>query len=263
VQAVSRAVALLRAFESAEELTLAELAARIELPKPTVFRLASTLEQEGLLDRRRGGSYSLGLGFVSMARLVLARGLVGTARPFMEELHRSFGHTVNLAVPDQNEVLLVEVLESSHELRVVSPVGAREALHATAMGKALAAKLSPAELDALLAESPLRPLTPNTISSRRAFERELARIRELGFATDEEECRIGGHCVGAAISDRYGPVGAISISATSAQVPASDFPEVGAAVAAAAARISRALGGQPENEQDDRAELVGASVLDA
>jgi DNA-binding IclR family transcriptional regulator len=242
VQAVAKAVAVLGAFEDREELNLAELAERVQVPKPTVFRLAATLQQAGLLERGSNGSYSLGLRFVSIARLVLARGLPRTARPFMEDLWRAFGHTINLAVLDAGEMLLVETVESRHSLRVVSPLGGREPLHATALGKALAAELSSEEVDHILADHPLRPLTPETITSRTKLDKDLARTRERGFALDAGECRVGGNCVAAPIFDHRGVVAAISLSATSEQLVAEDFEIVGGAVRSAAVEITRALG---------------------
>jgi DNA-binding IclR family transcriptional regulator len=260
VQAVRKAVAILEAFEDVKELSLAELVERVQVPKPTVFRLAATLEQAGLLERGSNGSYYLGLRLVSIARLVLARGLPGTARPFMEELSRSFGHTVNLAVLDGGEMLFVETLESRHNLRVVSPVGAREPVHATAIGKSLAAQLSSVEIDRILAEHPLTSLTPKTITSRAKFEEELALTRDRGFSTDAGECRLGGHCIAAPIFDHHGVVGAISLSATSGQLPAEDFEIVGTAVRRAGEGISEALGADRQGWENTHEEAVPAGV---
>jgi DNA-binding IclR family transcriptional regulator len=260
VQAVVKAVAIFAAFEEEERLSLAELAVRVQLPKPTVFRLAATLQQAGLLERRLDGSYGLGLRFVSIARLVLARGLPRTAQPFMEELLHSYGHTVNLAVPEGGEMLFVEILESRHNLRVVSPVGAREPLHASAIGKAVAAQLSSEELARVLAEHPLRSLTPKTITSRAKLEEELVLTRERGFSTDSGECRVGSHCIGAPVFDLHGVVGAISLSATSEQLPTEDFAIVGRAVSKAAKGISEALGAGRQGFDDARREALTAGV---
>jgi IclR family acetate operon transcriptional repressor len=250
VQAVRRAIAILGEFENCEQLSLRELVARVGMPKPTVFRLVTTLEQTGLLERCPSGSYRLGLKLVSVARLALSRGLPETARPYAEDLSRSFGHTVNVGVLDEGEVLIVQVIESRHNPRVISPVGAREPLHATALGKAIAAHLDAEILRRVLADRPLTPITLRTISSRVLLEHELALTRERGFSTDEGECRVEGHCVAAPLFDSRGIIGAISVSATSSQLPAADFQLVGASVISAARVVSQALGAQTRDFAD-------------
>ena len=248
VRSVVRAISVLTAFEDAEELSLAELAAHTELPKPTVFRLALTLENAGFLTRSaEGHMFSLGHRLVSVARLVLARGLPALARPHMQALARTYGHTVNLAVLDGDDMLFVDVIESRSSLRMVSGIGAREPFHATAVGKAVAAHLDAQELDALVSRRPLRPITSSTITSRAQLDAELKEIRAKGYSLDRGESLAGAHCVGAAIVGRHGVVGGISVSAAVDQLPAEDFPLVGEAVRKAAGEISEALGGLPSS----------------
>lgn len=223
-------------------MSLSVLADRVELPRPTVFRLLATLEQAGLVERISNGSYRLGLTIVSIARLALARGLLETSKSFAEELFQSFGHTVNIGVLDKGEVLIVDVIESRHNPRVVSPVGTREPVHATALGKAIAAHIDSEALVDVLRDHPLHAITPATITSRTAFERELGRVRKQGFATDEGECRVDGNCVAVPIIDRRGIAGAMSLSATSSQLPAADFPLVAPSLITAAREIANALG---------------------
>jgi IclR family acetate operon transcriptional repressor len=245
VRAVAKTAAILEAFEDGEALSLTQLAQRTGIPKPSVFRLATTLESVGLLDRDRNGSYALGVRFVSLARVILSMTLPQAARPVMEQLHYSVGHSVNLAVLHRGEMLFVDVLESRCSFRMASTIGAREPLHSTALGKAVAAHLPAAGLVRILAEHPLRALTPNTITSRPQLDMEFELVRKRGYATDIGECYVGAHAVGAAVFNRHGVVGGISISASSSQLPVDALSESGAAVAEAAHTISRTLGGDP------------------
>jgi IclR family acetate operon transcriptional repressor len=245
IRAVTRAISVLAAFEDVEDLSLADLAERTRLPKPTVFRLALTLENSGLLSRSAEGHlFSLGPRLVSIARLVLDRGLSATARPLMEALHRRFGHTVNLSVLDGSEMLFLDVIESRASLRMVAGIGAREPMHATAAGKAVAAELEADEFDALLGHRSLHALTPHTITSRTQLQAQLHEIRDRGYSTDLGEFRVGAHCVASAIVGRHGVIGGISLSATVDQLPEKDFPMVGGAVREATDAISAALGGR-------------------
>jgi IclR family acetate operon transcriptional repressor len=240
---VVRALALLCAFEEATELSVAQLAERTGVPKPTVVRLAGTLENAGMLVRAPGRhSFVLGPRLVSLARLVLTRGLPELARPYLETLARRFGHSVNLAVLDSGEMLFLDVIESRSSLRMASALGAREPVHATAVGKAVAARLPGAELDALLASRPLRAFTQQTITSRAQFDRELAAVRARGYAIDRGESIAGARCIAAEIISPHGVAGAISISAAVEQLPEDDFEVIGPAVRWVADEVSAALG---------------------
>ena len=195
-----------------------------------------------MLERSLDGLYRLGPRLVSLARLVLSRGLPAVAAPHMRELAHKFGHSVNLGVLNGFNVLYVDMLESRHSLRMVTGIGALEPLHATAIGKAIAAALPPDELRSLLASYTMRPLTPATITSRARFEAEVEQVRERGYAVDNAECQPGARCVGAAIRDRYGVIGGISMSASLEHLPDEDLTLAGAAVRDAANAVSAELG---------------------
>lgn len=242
VRAVSRAVAILAAFEDHDALGLADLTKAADLPKPTAFRIAATLENSGMLERSPDGLYRLGPRLVSLARIVLSRGLPAVAQPHMRALARTFGHSVNLGVLNGSNVLYLDMLESRHSLRMVTGIGALEPLHATAIGKAIAAALPSEELNSLLASYTLRPLTPATITSRARFEVEIEQVRKRGYAIDDAECQPGARCVGAAIRDRHGVIGGISMSASLEYLPDDDLPLAGAAVRDAANAVSVELG---------------------
>ena len=245
VQAVTKTASILRAFEDEESLSLVELSERTSLPKPSVFRLATSLESVGLLDRDPDGRYVLGLQLISLARVVLSRSLGLAALPIMEELHRSFGHSVNLATLSQGEMVFLETLESRHSFRLASAVGAREAVHCTSVGKAVAAYMPTDDLDRLFAERPLRAATARTITSRTRFDAELTAIRARGYSTDMSECYLGCNGVGAAVFDRHGLAGGISVSAPSDQIPEEELAVIGESLRDATRTLSLRLGANP------------------
>lgn len=242
VQSVARTTSILSAFADSESLTLGKLAQATELPKPTVVRIASTLVRCGYLQRTRDGSYELGPALVSAARLVLSRGLPAVARRHLELLADMTKQSVNLAVLDSGGVLYIDAIDSRRGVRMVATIGAREPLHATAVGKAMAAELTEDELDRCLGAEPFVALTGSTITGRRNLERELGRVRARGFAIDEGECVVGARCVGAAIRDVHRVVGAVSVSGSASAIAEADIPRIGATVKEVATNISQALG---------------------
>lgn len=259
VRSLTRAVAILDAFGDEEALSLLELGKRLELPKPTLFRLTAALEGEGLLERSVQGDYRLGSRLVSLARRALSGGLVQTARVILQELFESFGHTVNLGVLSGSEVLFLDVCESRHRLRMVCEVGSREPVHATAIGKAMAAACSPERLAAILRDRPLHAVTRRTITSRAQFDVEMDATRARGYAVDLGECQESAHCVAAAVYDVSGVIAGISVSAIANQLPEDDIRIVGAAVAQAACKLGEKLGRRPVQPESRRARLLDSS----
>lgn len=256
VRSLSRAVAILDAFGDEEALSLLALGKRLDLPKPTLFRLTAALEGEGLLERSAQGDYRLGSRLVSLARRALSGGLVQTARSILQELFESFGHTVNLGVLSGSEVLFLDVCESRHRLRMVCEVGSREPVHATAIGKAMAAACTADRLAAILRDRPLHAVTRRTITSRAQFDIEMDATRARGYAVDLGECQESAHCVAAAVRDSSGLIAGISVSAIADQLPEDDIRVVGTAVAQAAYKLGEKLGRRPVQPESPKAKPV-------
>lgn len=226
-------------------LSLAEVTRRIGLPKTSVLRLLRTLESRDYLERAPDGSgYRLGLKLFEMGARVAGRfDLVEAARPVMARLRDQCGDTINLAVPAGADVICVAVLESPHALRIAAHAGDREPAHCTALGKAILAHLSQSEVEQMLQRVPLHRRTVRTIVDPSRLNEELERVRQNGFALDDEEMVEGGRCVGAPIRGQAGRVsGAISISGPTSRLHRERLPELVGLVRAAALEISRNLG---------------------
>ena len=249
IAVVDKAIDLLTAFDEEESLSLSELARRVGQPKPSVFRLVATLVDRGFLEPdEQKDRYKLGLQLATVARKALARlTLRNLSRPHLHQLRDDYGYSVNLAAVTRADILFVEVLPGLHALRMETDPGSRVELHATAAGKAIAARLSDSDLQQKLNLTDLRAFTPRTITNRSILREELARIRVAGYAVDDEERELGARCIGAAILAMDGTVeGAISISSASARLEGDLVSRVGAAVKIACDRISEGLGYRPE-----------------
>jgi len=204
-----------------------------------------------LLTKDGHDNYRLGSELVVLARQVLNRGLPSVARPYLLDLLKRFGHSVNLGTRSHYDVLFIDVIDSEHNLRTTSTIGAREPLHATAAGKAILAEMPGTELNEFVRIHGLPALTPNTITSRARLDEELAMIRERGYAFDAGECVLGAHCVAAIIHAGDDIGGVISVTAASGHLPVEDFDIVGHAVREAADGVTDELGGKSSDEAID------------
>jgi DNA-binding IclR family transcriptional regulator len=195
------------------------------------------------------GQYRLGTKLIELAgRALEAMSVARVAKPQLEDLVATTGETAHLMVFDANEGLYVEKVESPRSFRMPSQVGRRIPLHCTGVGKALLAYLPPEDVERVIAERGLPALSPNTITTPRALAKELATIRDRGYAVDAEEIELGLRCIAAPVFDHTGSVAAsISIAGPSARVTPSREAELALRVMAAAAEISRQLGHAPES----------------
>ena len=201
--------------ESASGLKLAELARAVDLPKATVYRILTTLEGRGYLDRRENGTYRLARKLFDLQRAVpMEQILSEVARPVMEQLGDLCKETVNLGVLDAGEVVVINTVESLQAVRMSSKIGRRRHVHTTALGKALLAGMSDKELLRVIRLKRLPRLTPHTLANQADLLANLREVSKLGYAIDNQENEIDGRCVGAPILGPEGRVvAAMSISA--------------------------------------------------
>ncbi len=188
----SRALALVAAFdENHRRLSLTELAERAGLPVPTAHRLVGELVEWGALARTGAGTYVVGRRLWDVGLLApVQRGLVEIASPFLNDLYGTTFATVHLAVRDGTEVLYLDRLGGSTSVPIISTVGSRLPLHSTGVGKVLLAH-APPEVRAEVLAAPLPRVTPYTVTQPGRLQRQLARVRNEGYATTSEEMSPG------------------------------------------------------------------------
>lgn len=249
IGSVQRAIDILNLFGSqAPELGTTEIARALGLHKSTAASLVYTLAANGFLSQNpETRKYRLGLKLVERAFAMLDHVEIRRiAYPSLQQLRDQWNETVNLAILDGADVVFIERMLGTKALGMRSEVGRRERAHSTALGKAILASLPLDEVRALVARHGLPAVTPKTITDPEKLFAELDKVRNQGYAVDDEENEIGGRCVAVPIFDHTGKVvAAVSISAPTARLPLSDVPQVGAMVRETAKTISRNLGYLP------------------
>ena len=243
IGAAERAIALLDTLADAGELGTNEIARRTGMTPSTVSRQLGTLAASGLVERvAANGRYRLGLRIVHLANALLARlDVREVARPHLAALVEATGETATLSVPGDEDAITVDFVPGSHYVQPVSKLGRPSVGHATSAGKVMLA-FSGRELP----DGPLRAYTPRTITDLQALAREIAQVRERGWAQAMGEREPDLTALAAPIRSSRGELEAI----VALQGPSSRFDDaaVDAAVPLLVERadaISRELGWRP------------------
>lgn len=161
----------------------------------------------------------------------------------MRRLMLLSGETVNVAIRNGNEAVLIGQLECKSMVRMCAPLGSRLPLHASGAGKALLYPLAEEELMSIILQTGLQQFTPTTLVDMPTLLKDLEQARELGYTVDKEEHVVGLNCIASAIYDDVGSVvAAISISRPSSRLTEDRFVSQGELVRDTARDISTALG---------------------
>lgn len=204
-QTLDRGLRLLEVLAGAPAgLTVTEAAATLEVNRTVVYRLATTLEQHGLVRRAGDGKLSVGFGLLRLAGSVQPQ-LRHAATPALRSLAEDLGATAHLTIADGDEALAVAVVEPTWTAyHVAYRTGSRHALALGAAGRAILA----------------------------------AREGESGYVATKGELQTGASGVAAAVRPVEGIEASIGVVMLGELVATEVGPRVEKAAAEVAARLS-------------------------
>lgn len=215
-QAVDRATSLLIAIlNSPQPPLLSELARQLALPKSTTSRILGALERQGLVRRDRNSAY---VGGEVLLRYASTQNqdssLISRMRPVIEALAARTSESVNLAVPGNDELKIIDQVDGTFLLGATNWIGRNVPYHASALGKVLLAFNA-----APIPSGTLNTKTSRTITSRSQLNAELEKVRKIGFALIDSELEEGLVAAAAPVYGHDGNViAAISISGPDARI---------------------------------------------
>jgi IclR family acetate operon transcriptional repressor len=246
IQALDRAVTILKVLAEGEGMSLTELAEASEQAPATVYRVLSTFEAHGLVETDAAtqlwfvGQEAFRIGSAFLGRT----SLVEQARSIMHALMAETGETANLAIADGGQVVFISQVETHEPIRAFFRPGTRGPIHASGIGKALLAYHPPAAIARIVREQGLAAFTPRTITDPARLGEELAAIRARGWAVDDGERTEGMRCVAAPIFNEFREaIAGVSVSGPTQRMERTGGEALGSLVRAAADRITRAIGG--------------------
>jgi IclR family acetate operon transcriptional repressor len=229
---LEKVLAVLEAVgDQPQAVGLPDLSARLKLPRQTVHRILGQLQDAGLVVRHPARErYSVG---PRMTRLALgslhSKNQGAPIRTILADLVEDVNETCNIGVLDDLSYVYLERIECKWPLRTHLEAGSRVSAYSTSGGKTLLAQLEPTQCRRLLKSRRLEAHTQHTITKLPDLEAELAKIRNRGFALNNQEYLVG--IIGLAVPIRdpsgravaalamHGPVTRLSLKACESHVP--------------------------------------------
>lgn len=225
-QSLVKAIQLLDCFKEKHELSLLELVEISEMPKTTVFRLVSSLEDSGLIVKTKYSShdvkYKLGMKLLEFGKLISEQmEYRKIALPYMVNINEKLNETVHLAVVEGEEVVYVENLDSNRPIRLVIRVGTRAPLYAGSAAKVLLANSDKVKREDYLRRLKLNKIGKNTIEDMEQLQKQLKEIREKGYSISRQEIYDDTMGFSCPIRDYSGE----TIAALGVSIPVADYNE--------------------------------------
>ncbi|MDN2453152.1 IclR family transcriptional regulator [Lactobacillus sp. UCMA15818] len=201
--------------DSNTAVSLKDISDNLAITKPTILKILRTLEYCGFVNRNsETQKYSLGTVYLRYGQKVAESfDIKELTRPFLEQLRDKTNETINLGIVEKNKVVLLDKLESSRSVKLVSRVGGTMHMYSSAMGKTFLAHYTPEKLTKYLENTSLVSLTPNTITDVQTLKDDLEQVRQQNFAIDNVENQADIFCVGFILEKNSNCYGAFSISA--------------------------------------------------
>ena len=260
IQSIERAAQVLEALSGGgNPMGVTEIARRVNLGKSTVHRiLASLMRVRFVRMDPATHQYTLGYGLLRLTSGVLRGSEVSMiALPHLRDLRRKTRETVTLNLRDNDQRVVVERLDTSHEIRYVAEIGWPLPLHVGAGGKAILAFMGETEVLGILEDASL------SATRVRKLKRDLREIRGAGTAYTLGERLPGAGSISAPVFDHEGaPIASVNVLSLEARLNAATVRNFRRLVRAAAMAVSGELGWQPVGARQRRIKRGGGTVHD-
>ena len=247
VKSLVKALNILEVLAEGEEsaYTLTQLSRRLHLHISTVHRLLVNLVCHGFVEEVPGSrGYQLSYKVLRMGLRVLDRlDFRRIAQPLLRELSQQTKEAVHLAILQETRAICVEKFGGSQPVGLDARFGGVMPLHCTGVGKTLLAYQRGDLLIELVRTSGFRRFTPHTITRLTDLRKELERIREQGYAVEQEEAVEGLISVAGPVFDHMGRVlAAFAVAGPATRITSPRLTEIARLVRATSQEISFRLG---------------------
>jgi len=240
---IQRAVKVMELLARRSPMGVRAIASELGVPLGSLHRLLLDLETEDVVERSSAGEWELSYRLFEITGMHLERiNFPALARPFVEKIAEATRETVNLHSFNGLQGMIIDKVRGNEGMQLDFPIGAVGYMHCGGAAKAILAYVGD-EVRQRILDGPLTKMTPYTLTDPAALNAELGRIRERGYAIDNQEVVLGVFCVSVPILDRAGrPVGALSISGPRPKAPGPEIQPLVDMLNEACGQVSRKIG---------------------
>jgi DNA-binding IclR family transcriptional regulator len=227
-----------------KDIGLKDLSAVLNMPKATLIRLLTTMKRHGIIQQDAATkNYRLGWALIYMGTAASRLfDLPKIIHPYLERLSRESGESASLVQFQRDSAVYVDQVSCTNLIRSGLGVGAQLQIHISAAGKILISDMPDETIRQFIKRNPLIKRTDKTIINEEAFLNEIRRVRENGYALDDEEGEIGGRCIAAPLMDWNNNIlASISITGPSSRIHQETLPRLIALVCEVARSASAEL----------------------
>jgi DNA-binding IclR family transcriptional regulator len=189
VPAIDKCFAILELLAKAKKpLGISDISRRLELNKSTVFNIVHTLIDLNTLENNSNGKLVFGTRFYVLGNSAGRRSeIIQIARPYLESINRETKLSAFLGIRSDFRTILIDKVDSAHEIKISSEIGMQMPMLAGAGIKAMLSQLADAQIDQILSQCKLEKFTPNSMVEKEVYKKDILRVREEGIAYDLEE----------------------------------------------------------------------------
>ncbi len=183
-------------------MRISDIASLLNISKSTVHGITAALEEQGAIIRDPSSkSYTIGLTLMELGKAAYQRvDIIQTARPIMKTLMEKCNESVFLGIRSQDHVTVIDIVESTKDFKISSPIGTALPLLAGAVGKAFLSSMPAPDVAAYLNANSIRRFTAKTITDPADYLAELETVKINGYALDDEEYLVGVRAVAVCLS---------------------------------------------------------------
>ena len=189
VPAIEKCFSILQHFaESKQALGISEISKQLNLNKSTVFNIIYTLKNLEILEQYSDGKFHFGTLLYLLGNANGRKSeLIQTVHPYLEKINFQTELSAFLGIRSGQRAVIIDKVDTAHDIKISSEIGMRLPLLAGAGGKALLSQLSDRKIDRILSTNSLKKFTAKTCVDKKRFKKEILNIRETGISFDSGE----------------------------------------------------------------------------
>lgn len=234
VTSVSRAIDILNALGAEDMKSIRELSHDLNITKSTIHRLLQTLEVKGMVKKDpTTEKYGLGYNVLELGKnLVESNVIRNVAYSYMEKLSDETGDTVQLALVENDEILIIDTIEGMNEIRVFAQAGQKYPITYGSFGKVFMSSKNDEELREVLKES----------EGNEKIVKEITEIRKTRVAVGVDTPIRGAVSLATPIVDSDDKIiAAISVAGVKTEEKMNDLTQLEDIIRKYGVKISKAL----------------------